>query len=158
MTFLQNKTILVTGGGGFLGSHVVDRLVEQGGRAAVARRGEVDPLAANVWISRSKDFNLTIETDVRDLLNAVNPQIVIHLAAVCGGIGINREKPGTFYYENLMMGALLMEQARIKGVEKFVAIGTICAYSQVHRRSVPRGRNLAGYPEETNAPYGIARR
>jgi GDP-L-fucose synthase len=155
---LREKVILVTGGGGFLGSHVADCLAGQGCKVSVVPRDKTLPGGAQAWIPQSKDYDLTKENKVAALYDLVKPQVVIHLAAICGGIGINREKPGTFYYKNLMMGALLMEYARIHRVEKFVAVGTICAYPK--HASVPfREDDLwDGYPEETNAPYGIAKK
>lgn len=156
---LLNKRVLVTGGAGFLGSHVVDHLVGQGCRAAeVPPPGEPLDAAVNVWVPRSSHFDLTTEEGVHALYRQVEPDVVIHLAAICGGIGINRRMPGTFYYKNLLMGALLMEHARLNDVEKFVAIGTICAYPK-HAPVPFREADLwDGYPEETNAPYGIAKK
>ncbi len=138
------RRVLVTGGSGFLGRHVV---------AEVERR-RLGPVTA----PRKAQFDLTHEPDVRRLFDTVRPQVVIHLAAVVGGIGANRESPGRFFYENVMMGALVMEQARLSGVEKFVGVGTICAYPRL--APVPfREQDLwTGYPEETNAPYGIAKK
>lgn len=143
---LRNKTTVVTGGAGFLGSAVVRRLVAAG------------VPGSSVIAIRKSEFDLTHEDAVRRMFAAHRPQCVIHLAAVVGGIGANRRSPGSFYYQNLIMGALLMEQARLAGVEKFVAIGTICAYPKF--TPVPfREEDLwTGYPEETNAPYGIAKK
>ena len=139
-----SKRITVTGGGGFLGSHVVEEL---------ARRG-----ARKVSVPRSSQFDLRLPTEVRRMYRELAPEIVIHLAAVVGGIGANRENPGGFFYENLMMGAELMEMGRLAGVEKFVAVGTVCAYPKF--TPVPfREEDLwNGYPEETNAPYGLAKK
>jgi GDP-L-fucose synthase len=143
---LGRKRIVVTGGHGFLGSAVVRRLVAQG-----------CPPEAVIAV-RHAEFDLVHEDAVRRLYDAHRPDVVIHLAAVVGGIGANRAHPGTFYYENLMMGALLMEYARRAGVEKFVSIGTICAYPK-HTPVPFREDDLwSGYPEETNAPYGIAKK
>ena len=144
MTDLSTRRILVTGGTGFLGRHVV---------AALAGRG-----CRDVLTPRRADYDLTVEADVRRLFEELRPQVVIHLAAVVGGIGANRDSPGRFFYENVMMGALTMEHARRSGVEKFVGVGTICAYPKL--APVPfRERDLwNGYPEETNAPYGIAKK
>jgi GDP-L-fucose synthase len=146
MIDLKTKKIVVTGGGGFLGTAVVDRLHKRG----------CPP--AQVVSVRKAEFDLVHEADVARLFETHRPEVVIHLAAVVGGIGANRENPGSFYYQNLMMGAMLMEYARQAGVEKFVAIGTICAYPKF--TPVPfREEDLwAGYPEETNAPYGIAKK
>jgi GDP-L-fucose synthase len=146
MIDLKTKKIVVTGGGGFLGSALIERLRQQG----------CPP--SQVVAARKADFDLVHEADVKRLFEAHHPQVVIHLAAVVGGIGANRENPGSFYYQNLIMGAMLMEYARQAGVEKFVAIGTICAYPKF--TPVPfREEDLwVGYPEETNAPYGIAKK
>src|SRR5262245_20449446 len=114
--------------------------------------------ATQVFAPRRADVDLTREADVTTAFDRYRPQVVIHLAAVVGGIGANREAPGRFFYENVMMGALVMEHARLSGVEKFVGIGTICAYPKL--APIPfREQDLwNGYPEETNAPYGIAKK
>ena len=144
MIALETKRILVTGGSGFLGRHVV---------AALERRG-----CRHLFAPRKAQYDLTREDDVRRAFAEVRPDVVIHLAAVVGGIGANRTSPGRFFYDNVMMGALTMEHARRSGVEKFVGVGTICAYPK--HASVPfREADLwNGYPEETNAPYGIAKK
>lgn len=141
---LRNKRIVVTGGAGFLGRHVVARLKRDG--------------CAEIVVPRSRQYDLTREGDVRRLLRQERPEVVIHLAARVGGIGANRRSPGTFLYQNLVMGAQLIEQARRAGVEKFVQVGTICSYPK--QAPVPfREENLwDGYPEETNAPYGLAKK
>jgi len=144
MIDLSTRRILVTGGTGFLGRHVV---------AALAGRG-----CRDVLTPRRADYDLTVEADVRRLFEALRPQIVIHLAAVVGGIGANRDSPGRFFYENVMMGALTMEHARRSGVEKFVGVGTICAYPKLAPVPFLERDLWNGYPEETNAPYGIAKK
>lgn len=140
----QDTRILVTGGGGFLGQHVLEVLAERGyTRVAAPRRAEYD---------------LTQADHVVACLRDVKPDMIVHLAAVVGGIGANRDRPGEFFYQNLIMGAQLMEQARLARVAKFVAVGTICAYPKF--APVPfREEDLwSGYPEETNAPYGLAKK
>lgn len=138
-----DRRILVTGGSGFLGSHVVDSL-----RA----------LGAEPVVPRSTSFDLTNEQAVVDLYAETRPELVIHLAARVGGIGANRKNPGAYWYDNLMMGALLLEHARRNDVQKFVQLGTICSYPNL--TPVPfREEDLwNGYPEVTNAPYGIAKK
>ncbi len=141
---LAGKRICVTGGGGFLGRRVVNSLRERG--------------CQDVIVVRKSDYNLIHGADVDRLYREVDPQVVIHLAAVVGGIGANRENPGRFFYENLMMGAQLIEGARLHGVEKFVQIGTICAYPKFTPVPFSEDELWNGYPEETNAPYGIAKK
>ena len=135
--------VVVTGGGGFLGSHVVERLRADG----------VDP-----FVVRRRDYDLTVEADVSRLFDEAQPDLVIHLAAEVGGIGANRDNPGRYWYANLVMGAHVLEQSRIHGVGKVVLLGTICAYPKF--APVPfREEDLwDGYPEETNAPYGVAKK
>ena len=144
MTDLSNKRVLVTGGNGFLGRHVV---------AALQRRG-----CGTILTPRRAEYDLTIDADVRRLYEELRPQVVIHLAAVVGGIGANRDSPGRFFYENVMMGALTMEHARRSGVEKFVGVGTICAYPKLAPVPFMERDLWNGYPEETNAAYGIAKK
>ena len=141
---LTDKRIVVTGGSGFVGRHVVAALERRGCRAIV--------------VPRKARYDLTREPDVERLFTDAAPDVVIHLAAVVGGIGANREWPGRFFYENVMMGAMTMEQARLAGVEKFVGIGTICAYPKLARVPFLESDLWNGYPEETNAPYGIAKK
>src|SRR5215813_4341454 len=143
-TQLADKRICVTGGGGFLGKQVVRRLQGVG--------------CKNVFVVRSRDYNLVQADDVRKLYRDSSPQIVLHLAAVVGGIGANRDNPGKFFYENIMMGVQLMEEARRNSVEKFVQIGTVCAYPKFAQVPFREDDLWSGYPEETNAPYGIAKK
>ncbi len=136
-------TILVTGGAGFLGSHVVDRL-ERGGH--------------EVFVPRSADYDLTRPDAVERLFRDAEPELVYHLAAVAGGIGANRAEPGRFWYENLLMGAYVLEQSRLAGVSKLVTLGTICEYPKHTPVPFHEADLWNGYPEETNAPYGIAKK
>ena len=143
MSFWTDKRVLVTGGSGFLGSFGVDKLNQRGCR--------------HVFVPRSKDYDLRDRDSVIRVYTDAKPQFVIHLAAVVGGIGANRANPGKFYYDNAIMGLELMEYGRQFGVEKFVALGTICAYPKF--TPVPFKEDLwNGYPEETNAPYGLAKK
>jgi GDP-L-fucose synthase len=135
---------MVTGGGGFLGKAVVRRL-EAGG-------------ANSIFVPRSADYDLRTKDGIDRALDDGRPQLVIHLAAVVGGIGANRENPGRFFYENAIMGIQLMEQARLADVEKFVTIGTVCAYPKFTPVPFKEDDLWNGYPEETNAPYGLAKR
>ncbi len=144
MIITKDTKIVVTGGAGFLGSAVTQEL---------ARRG-----AQHVVAPRRREFDLVHEADVVRLYETHRPDVVLHLAAVVGGIGANRENPGSFYYQNMVMGALLMEHARRAGVQKFVAIGTICAYPKFTPVPFKEEDLWSGYPEETNAPYGIAKK
>ena len=141
---LTGRRVVVTGGAGFLGRHVV----------AALKRREV----SEVFAPRKAQYDLTRDGDVQRMYEDCRPQIVIHLAAVVGGIGANRASPGRFFYENVMMGAMVMEHARRAGVEKFVGLGTICAYPKLAPVPFREGDLWNGYPEETNAPYGIAKK
>lgn len=144
MSFFNAKKVLVTGGAGFLGQQVVRKLKEAG--------------CKNVIVPRSKKYDLTKESAISRLLKAAEPDIIIHLAAVVGGIGANRRFPGSFFYKNLMMGVQLMEQARLHNVSKFVAAGTICSYPKFTPVPFREEDIWNGYPEETNAPYGLAKK
>lgn len=149
---LNEKTVVITGGAGFLGSHICRLLRERGLKI------EGDSDHPNVYIPRSAKFDLTTEAGVQALFREISPDIVIHLAAVVGGIGANRCHPGEFYYKNIMMGAMLMEYARLHNVKKFVAVGTICAYPKFTEVPFKEDNLWDGYPEETNAPYGLAKK
>ncbi|HEV7891910.1 MAG TPA: GDP-L-fucose synthase [Pyrinomonadaceae bacterium] len=142
--FLSDKRICVTGGGGFLGRRVVEALRGRG--------------CSDVLVVRKSEYDLVRGADVDRLYREIKPDVVIHLAAVVGGIGANRENPGRYFYENLMMGAQLIEGARVNGVEKFVQVGTICAYPKFTPLPFSEEHLWDGYPEETNAPYGIAKK
>jgi GDP-L-fucose synthase len=135
--------VLVTGGSGFLGTHVVERLAQTG---------------VELTVPRSSDYDLRREGDAARLFEDARPEIVYHLAALAGGIGANRAEPGRFWYENLLMGAYVLEQSRLAGVRKLITLGTICEYPK-HTPVPFREEDLwNGYPEETNAPYGIAKK
>ncbi len=138
------NTIIVTGGNGFLGRRVVSQLRE---------RDDV-----NVIAPRREECDLRHQADILRMLETYQPATIIHLAAVVGGIGANRAHPGQFFYENLIMGAQLIEQARVHGVQKFVAIGTVCAYPKFTPVPFSEDSLWDGYPEETNAPYGLAKK
>ena len=142
-TPFANKQVVVTGGNGFLGSHVVDRLNEAG---------------ASVFIPRSVDYDLRREDAVKKLYADANPDIVIHLAARVGGIGANRKNPGAYWYDNLMMGVHMLEYGRRHGLQKFVQLGTICSYPKFAPIPFHEADLWDGYPEETNAPYGVAKK
>ncbi len=143
MGFWEGKRVAVTGGAGFLGSYVVEGL----------RRRGVAPV-----VIRSRDYDLVDGSAVRRMYRDLRPDLVLHLAAVVGGIGANRENPGRFFHDNLVMGVQLIEEGRKAGVGKFVQVGTVCAYPK-HTPVPFREDDLwNGYPEETNAPYGIAKK
>jgi GDP-L-fucose synthase len=142
--FWEGRRVMVTGGGGFLGSAVVDRLHASG--------------AGQVFGVRSREYDLRTRDGIDRVLADARPDLVIHLAAVVGGIGANRENPGRFFYENAIMGVELMEQARLAGVAKFVQIGTVCSYPKFTPVPFHEDDLWNGYPEETNAPYGLAKK
>ncbi len=141
---LIDKRILVTGGAGFLGSYVVDKLKERG--------------CKYIFVPRSSEYDLVQMEAVKKLYQDAKPEIVIHLAAKVGGIGANQENPGKFFYDNLMMGVQMIEIGRRMKIEKFVAIGTICAYPKFTPVPFKEEDLWNGYPEETNAPYGLAKK
>jgi GDP-L-fucose synthase len=144
MTFWADKRVVVTGGSGFLGQFVVRKLRELG--------------CLQVFVPRSAEYDLREKDDVERLFDVARPHVIIHLAAVVGGIGANRTHPGLFFHDNAMMGLQMIEGARRHGTEKFVCVGTVCSYPKF--TPVPfREENLwNGYPEETNAPYGLAKK
>lgn len=144
MSVLNGARVLVTGGAGFLGRAVCDRLAA------------CQPSA--IIVPRKVEYDLTEQARTRALLDDAKPDVVIHLAAVVGGIGANRANPGRYFYENAVMGILLMEEARRRGVKKFVNVGTICAYPKFTPVPFQETALWDGYPEETNAPYGIAKK
>src|SRR5437870_5697959 len=142
--FWSDRRALVTGGTGFLGSYVVEKLKDRG--------------ASDIFVPTREEYDLRLGEAVQQVYSDVRPDIVIHLAAIVGGIGANRDRPGEFFYDNLMMGVQLMEVARQRGVDKFVSIGTVCAYPKFTRVPFKEENLWDGYPEETNAPYGLAKK
>jgi GDP-L-fucose synthase len=140
----STKRICVTGGAGFLGTHLIEDLHTRG--------------ATEIFIPKIEDYDLVDPQAVNRMLVDSNPDVIIHLAAHVGGIGANREHPAEFFYDNLMMGVQLMHQAYLRGVEKFVAIGTVCAYPKFTPVPFREDDLWIGYPEETNAPYGLAKK
>ena len=144
MIDLRSKRVMVTGGGGFLGTRLCKLLVDRG--------------VGEIVVPHRKDTDLTEQAAVRELLSKTRPEVVIHLAAEVGGIGANRVNPGRYFYANMAMGLHLIEESRRTGVEKFVQVGTVCAYPK--HTPVPFSENdlWNGYPEETNAPYGVAKK
>jgi GDP-L-fucose synthase len=144
MTELASKRICVTGGAGFLGSFVVENLERRGCRG--------------IFVPRKRDYDLTRPDAVARMFADARPQVLFHLAAAVGGIGANRDNPGRFFYENAIMGIELIEQARLSGVEKTIVAGTICAYPKFAPVPFREDDIWNGYPEETNAPYGVAKK
>jgi GDP-L-fucose synthase len=144
MAFWENKRVLVTGGAGFLGSHVVDQLRARG--------------CSQIVVPRSTAYDLREQEAIVTLLHEVQPHLIIHLAAVVGGIGANRQHPGKFFYDNAIMGIQMIEQARRFGVDKFVCVGTVCSYPKYTPVPFKEVDLWEGYPEETNAPYGLAKK
>lgn len=143
-SFWSDKRVVVTGGAGFLGSFVIEQLRNKG--------------CHQIVVPRSRDYDLVQMEAVRQLYAEANPDIVIHLAARVGGIGANQANPGRFFYDNLMMGSQLIEVGRQRGLKKFVALGTICAYPKFAPIPFKEEDIWNGYPEETNAPYGLAKK
>lgn len=142
--FWQDKRICVTGGAGFLGHFIQQALKDRG--------------AKDVFIPLIEEYDLVNPVDIQRMLDVGRPEIIIHLAALAGGIGANRARPADFFYINLMMGVQLMHEAWKRGVEKFVAIGTVCAYPKFTPIPFREANLWDGYPEETNAPYGLAKK
>ncbi len=138
------KRVAVTGGAGFLGRFVIEKL------------NTYDDV--EVFVPRSRDYNLIEKVDINRMLDDSQPDLVIHLAAVVGGIGHNQKNPGKFFYDNLMMGVQLIEESRLRGIKKFVAAGTVCAYPKFTEVPFKEDDLWKGYPEETNAPYGLAKK
>ncbi len=142
--FWDKFRIVVTGGAGFLGSYILEGLAQRG--------------AKQVFVPYIEDYDLTSLSEIKRMYDDMQPDIVIHLAAVVGGIGANREHPGEFFYKNLIMGVQLIEEGRLREIEKFVAIGTVCAYPKFTPVPFKEDDIWNGYPEETNAPYGLAKK
>ena len=144
MTIKPTDRIVVTGGAGFLGSFVLEQLKARG--------------YSNLLVPRRREYDLTREADVERLYADSKPEVVLHLAAEVGGIGANRDNPGRYFFANAAMGLHLIEQARKVGLKKFVQVGTICAYPKFTPVPFQESELWSGYPEETNAPYGVAKK
>ncbi len=144
MKYWNNKKVVVTGGAGFLGQSVIEMLQKRG--------------CTKIFVPRSKKYDLVKMNAAKKLIKDTCPDLIIHLAAVVGGIGANRENPGKYFYDNLMMGVQLAEQSRLMGVKKLVSVGTICAYPKFTKVPFVEEDLWSGYPEETNAPYGLAKK
>ena len=141
---LASKRIMVTGGSGFLGHNLVETLQARG--------------CSHIFVPRSAQYDLRQIEAVRRIFDDCQAQVIFHLAAIVGGIGANRAQPATFFYDNLIMSVQLMEEARLRDVEKFISVGTVCAYPK-HTPAPFKEEDLwNGYPEETNAPYGLAKK
>lgn len=143
MGFWENRRVIVTGGAGFLGSFVVERLRQKN---------------ANVFVPKIEDYDLRKDKDIKMMFDDFPADMVIHLAARVGGIGANMDNPAVFFYDNLIMGAHLLEESRLRGISKFVIIGTICSYPKFTPVPFKEEEFWNGYPEETNAPYGLAKK
>lgn len=139
----MKKRVVVTGGSGFLGSHVVEKFRAEG---------------HEVLVPRQEDYDLRRRSNIERMLNVMSPEIIVHLAAVCGGIGANMKSPAKFFYDNLVMGAELIDMANSYGIEKFVQVGTVCAYPKAPPLPFREEDLWNGYPEESNAPYGLAKK
>ena len=144
MDFWDNKRVTVTGGKGFLGSYIIEKLQQRS--------------CKNIAVANLPEYNLTKLPHIKRMYKEQKPDIVIHLAAVVGGIGANRDNPGKFFYENAIMGIQLIHEAYLNKIEKFVALGTICAYPKFTPLPFKEEDLWNGYPEETNAPYGLAKK
>jgi GDP-L-fucose synthase len=144
INFWKDKRVCVTGGAGFLGSYVLEKLRQHG--------------ATEIFVPLIEEYDLVKLEDIHRMYDTARPDVVLHLAALVGGIGVNRARPAEFFYANLMMGVQLIHEAWKRGIEKFVAIGTICAYPKFTPLPFREENLWDGYPEETNAPYGLAKK
>lgn len=143
-SFWENKSVVVTGGAGFLGSYVVEKLKARN--------------CKNIFVPKIEDYDLVKAEDIKRMYQDGKPDLVIHLAAKVGGIGANQANPGSYFYDNLMMGIQLMEEGKVRRIEKFVALATICSYPKFTPVPFKEENLWNGYPEETNAPYGLAKK